>query len=224
MTGERRKFKREGEERRRDALIAAALDLVAEAGPEAATVRAIAMRAGVTAGLIRHYFHSKEDLTRAAYQNLMAHMVSDNFAVLDAAAPTPEARLAAFVAASLRPPVVDERAMGLWAGFISQVRRDPAMRKVHEENYLNYRALLEALIAELPGHTDAAKVRSLAIAGNGLIDGLWLEGCALPGGFGPDELAIIGAQALGAILGVDLVPYLPAALGTLHHSNEMSLS
>ncbi|HRK43503.1 MAG TPA: TetR family transcriptional regulator, partial [Gemmobacter sp.] len=42
MTGERRKFTREGEERRREALIAAALDLVAEGGPGAATVRAIA--------------------------------------------------------------------------------------------------------------------------------------------------------------------------------------
>ena len=68
MTGERRKFRREGEERRRDALIAAALDLVSEGGPEAATVRAIAERAGVTPGLIRHYFRTKEDLTRAAYR------------------------------------------------------------------------------------------------------------------------------------------------------------
>ena len=42
MTGERRKFRREGEERRRDALISAALDLIAEGGPGAATVRAIA--------------------------------------------------------------------------------------------------------------------------------------------------------------------------------------
>jgi len=209
MAGERRKFRREGEERRRDALIAAALDLIAEAGPQAATVRAIAARAGVTSGLIRHYFQRKEDLTRAAYETVMARMTADNFAVLDAAPIGPEARLAAFVAASLRPPVVDGRAMGLWAGFIAEVRRDPAMRMVHERNYLQYRTLLEGLIAELVGRSDRTRLRALAIACNGLIDGLWLEGCALPDGFAADELVTVGAGAIGAILGVDLISHLP---------------
>ncbi len=65
-TADRRPYRREGEEKRRDDLIAAAIDLVAEGGPEAATVRAIAARAGVTPGLILHYFQYKEDRTRAA--------------------------------------------------------------------------------------------------------------------------------------------------------------
>ncbi|HEX9857849.1 MAG TPA: helix-turn-helix domain-containing protein, partial [Paracoccaceae bacterium] len=151
MIGERRKFRREGEERRRDALIAAALELVSEGGPGAATVRAIAARAGVTPGLIRHYFQTKEDLTRAAYRAVMDRMTSDNMAVLEAAPAAPEARLAAFVAASLRPPVVDAGAMGLWAGFIHLVRRDPMMAEVHETTYLRYRDLLQGLIAALPG-------------------------------------------------------------------------
>ncbi len=82
MTGERRKFRREGEETRRDALIAAALALVAEGGAQAATVRAIADRAGVTPGLIRHYFDTKEDLTRAAYASADGRMTDDNASVL----------------------------------------------------------------------------------------------------------------------------------------------
>ena len=106
MTGERRKFTREGEERRREALIAAALDLVAEGGPGAATVRAIAERAGVTPGLIRHYFNSKEDLTREAYRAMMQGMQADNAAVLEGLPPDAAVRLAAFVAAALRPPVM----------------------------------------------------------------------------------------------------------------------
>ena len=71
MTVTRRQYRREGEESRRAALIAATQSLVAEGGPEAATVRAIASRAGVTAGLIRHYFQTKEELIRAAYRALM---------------------------------------------------------------------------------------------------------------------------------------------------------
>lgn len=203
MAEERRKFRREGEERRRDALISAALDLIAEGGPGAATVRAIADRAGVTPGLIRHYFSSKEELTREAYRALMERMNSDNAAVLDRAA-DPRAQLAAFVAAALRPPVMDAARMGLWAGFIHQVRRDADMAAVHAETYLAYRDRLQALIAALPGTGDAARQRALAIACNGVIDGLWLEGSALPGAFAVGELERIGLDAVGAILGQDL--------------------
>ena len=73
----RRPYRREGEEKRRDDLIAAAMTLVAEGGPEAATVRAIAARAGVTPGLIRHYFQSKEELTHAAYRQVMDAMTHE---------------------------------------------------------------------------------------------------------------------------------------------------
>ena len=203
MRGERRKFTREGEERRREALIAAALELIAEGGAATATVRAIAERAGVTPGLIRHYFTSKEDLTREAYRNVMQAMQADNAAVLEGLPPNAAVRLAAFVAAALRPPVMTPRRMGLWAGFIHQVQRDPEMAAVHAETYLGYRSLLEGLIAAL-GPNDPARLRSLAIACNGVIDGLWMEGAALPEDFSGDQLEQIGLRAVGAILGVEL--------------------
>ena len=70
----RRKFRREVEGRRRQDLIEATLDCVAERGLAGATVRAIALRAGVTAGLIRHYFPGKEDLLQAAYATIVGRM------------------------------------------------------------------------------------------------------------------------------------------------------
>lgn len=209
MTTERRKFRREGEERRREALIAAALDLIAEGGPGAATVRAIADRAGVTQGLIRHYFQTKEELTRAAYRHLMDGLSGDNFDGLGAVDADPGARLAAIVVAALRPPVVDGARMALWAGFLHQVRRDPQMAAVHAETYLGYRDRLQALIAALPGQGDPARARRLAIAANAVIDGLWLEGSALPAAFAPGELERIGLEAVGAILGHDLQAHHP---------------
>lgn len=211
MSGERRRFRREGEERRRDQLIAAALEIIAEDGLEAATVRAIAARAGVTQGLIRHYFSSKEELTRAAYHTHMTRMTEANYAFVADAPADPVARLAAFVAASLRPPVTDATAMGLWSAFLQMVRRDPSMASVHVTTYLAYRDRLESLITALPGQTDPHRLRSVAIACNGVIDGLWLEGSAYPEGFGADELARIGVMAVGAILGVDLAAHMPAA-------------
>lgn len=204
MTADRRPYRREAPDKRRDALIAAALELVAEGGPQSATVRAIAERAGVTPGLIRHYFASKEELTREAYRRLMDRMTEDNAEVLNTGATDPLSRLARFVATSLRPPVLDAVAVGLWAGFLHLVRRDPAMREVHAATYLGYRDLLQSLIADLPRVADASRLRADAIACNAVIDGLWLEGSVLPESFDPGELERIGLASVGAILGIDL--------------------
>lgn len=201
---ERRPYRRESEERRRDDLIAAALDLVADGGLQAATVRAIADRAGVTPGLIRHYFSSKEELTRAAYHKLMDRMTTDSAAVLQDAPTDPLARLARFVVASVSPPVVDPVAVGLWAGFVHNVRRDASMREVHRATYMAFRDKLQSLIADLPRPATAQQLRREAIACNGLIDGLWLEGSALPESFETGEIAAIALASVGAILRVNL--------------------
>lgn len=214
MNVERRPYRREAEDKRRQALISATLSLVAEGGARFATVRAIAERAGVTAGLIRHYFQSKDALVAASYRHLMERMTFDSAAVLKAAPRDPQARLAAFVAAALQPPVVDRDAMILWASFMQETKRDPAMLATHSSTYLGFRDLLQGLIAALPQPREEPELRRLAIACNAVIDGLWLEGSTLPEAFAADELVQIGIASVGAILGVNLSGYL-ALMGPL---------
>lgn len=201
----RRHYRREGEESRRAALIAAAQSLVAEGGPEAATVRAIAARAGVTAGLIRHYFQTKEELIGAAFRALMEGMIqigAEAAATVDA---KPEARLAAFIASTLRPPVMEAGSVVHWAGYMHKLRADADLLAVHEVAYLAFRDTLQGLIAALPRKAPPAQHRAEAIAINGLLDGLWVEGSLLPHAFGPLELMTIGLTSAGAILGVNLM-------------------
>ena len=206
MSKERRSFQRQQEETRREALIHAALDLMAKGGPRAATVRAIADHAGITPGLIRHYFNSKEDLTRAAYYALMQRMTQEGQSAADAA-DTPVRALASVISTSLRPPVMDGTRIRLWAGFLHMVHNDPDMREVHEATYLAYRNLLQSLIEKLPGKSDPVTARSLAIACNAVIDGLWLEGGALPASFTDGEIERIGKDAIAAILGIDPIEF-----------------
>jgi TetR/AcrR family transcriptional regulator, transcriptional repressor of bet genes len=203
----RRAYRRESEETRRADLIAATQALVSEGGQEAATVRAIAARAGVTAGLIRHYFQSKDELTRAAYLSLMDGMTAQGSDALEGVGALPEERLAAFVTASLRPPVLDIGAVVLWAAYMHKVRSDLDLRAAHETAYLGYRNTLQALIADLPRTATDAQMRAEAIACNAVIDGLWLEGSLLPHAFGPNEIVTIGLRSVGAIIGVDLLAH-----------------
>ncbi|MBL9046737.1 MAG: TetR family transcriptional regulator C-terminal domain-containing protein [Tabrizicola sp.] len=207
MQPARRAYRREGEESRRAALIAATQSLVAEGGPEAATVRAIADRAGVTAGLIRHYFQSKEELIRAAYRALMDGMIDIGSDAVDSVGAAPEARLAAFIGATLRPPVMQTDSLVLWAGYMHKLRNDPDLLAVHEAAYLAYRDTLESLIAALPRAATPEQLRSEAIAGNALLDGLWIEGSLLPDAFARNELITIALRSIGAILGANLLDH-----------------
>lgn len=202
------KFRRERPEIRREALIAATLELVAESGVRGATVREIAKRANVTQGMIRHLFSSKDDLVAAAYALHMETMTNNTVAQSAPEGKTAREKLVSFINAALMPPVVDPKSVSLWASFLNKVREDAHMRAIHEQTYRAFRDRLEALIhsalKEADITTSENDVRRYAIAANAVIDGLWLEGGALPEAFAVNELPSIGVASVGAIIGLPL--------------------
>lgn len=207
MPDVRKSFTRESPDQRQDALIEATLSLIAKGGAEAATVRNIAKEAGVTLGLIRHYFSSKEDLIGAAYERHMTTMRYASYATADGVL-SGVTGLSTLISVSLAPPVTDPCALALWAGFIQSVQRDSAMQAIHEKTYFQFRDQLQKLIeeafVEVGQPKDAVNLRKLAIACNAVLDGLWLEGSALPNSFETGELPAIGLASVGAILGLEL--------------------
>jgi len=215
VTGNHRKLSREGETAQRDALMAAALPGIAEGGGRAAALRAVARRAGLTPGLIRHCVQSGQDLTRAACGRLVDRMMAANLKGLDTSPVDPAARLAAFVAALLRPPVIDAETHGLWAGFIHRLRIDPQIRLAHEAACLACRDRLRQMGAALPRPVGDATLRApavaIAIACNAVIDGPWLHAPALPAAFAAGEFPRTGQTPVGAIVNPDLLSHLPEA-------------
>ena len=97
----RKPFRREGEDQRRRELVEATLAVIAEHGLDHATVREIALRAGVTPGLIRHYFSGKEELVIAAYRQHAETMRLSSEQAIESAGTDPVARLATFIASTL---------------------------------------------------------------------------------------------------------------------------
>lgn len=210
MSDERRKFTRESAQQRKRTLIEATLELVAEKGVQGATVRGIADRAQVTQGLIRHYFSSKEELITAAFEHHMTQMTELTFAPVADVKGSARDQLRVFVQSSLMPPVVDPRSIALWAGFLNKVQHDAQMKETHAKTYVQFRDRLENLIRaaleETGRETEPARLYQLATACNALIDGLWMEGGALPEAFAPGELSQIGLTSVGAIIGLPLEP------------------
>lgn len=174
-------FRRAPDFDRRSDMIEATLDCIADLGIQGTTVRAVAARAGVSNGLIRHHFTSKDNLIVAAYQRTIEMMTGPALAVRDSADGTPHERLSSFIVASLGGPVADPRMLSLWATFVSQVHRDPDLAREHREGYLAYRRATESLITDVlkaeGRKSSPAERERLGIAFNALIDGLWIEGC-----------------------------------------------
>ncbi|WP_159951929.1 TetR family transcriptional regulator C-terminal domain-containing protein [Rhizobium sp. 18065] len=211
----RRSFHRAGEAERRNDLIAATLDSISEHGLEGATVRDIAARAGVTGGLIRHYFAGKDQMLQAAYREVLASMTETAVAALDEVGTDPHNRLRRFIIANVSPPIADPKALSLWAAFISRVRSDDEFARIHRENYLTFLGILETLIYALLDaqgrRPEPDECRKLAIAINGLIDGLWLESSLASDLFVDQSLQQIAIDAVEALLGGQFLKNTPAS-------------
>lgn len=202
----RRSFQRAGEAERRKDLIAATLDSISDYGLEGATVRDIAARAGVTGGLIRHYFAGKDEMVQAAYREMLSGMTGTAVDAMAEAGDDPRRRLHDFIVANVSPPIADPKALSLWAAFIGRVRSDEELARIHRENYLIFIGILEGLIqAVLTAHQQQKavfnEVRQLAVAINGLIDGLWLENSLASDLFDEGSLSDIALDAVEAMLG-----------------------
>lgn len=190
-------FRRSEPDARRADLIAAAARVLAREGTGGASVRAIAVEAGVSPGLVGHYFAGIDALIAATYAHV-EHTVSEALDdAVAAAGPDPRARLDAFVTASFSPPIASGELLATWTAFWSLVRNRDDIARQHDEQYAAFRARLESLLAEcgLP----APRLRHAAIAITALVDGLWLELCLSPQAFSADEAGTIARSVLDAL-------------------------
>ena len=136
----------------------AALRHFAEQGYERATIRGIARTAGVSPGLLRHHFGSKEDLRRGCDEYVCDQLRRINARLLDDPGDTVLAQRAAkrfqrYIAQALADgsatakPVFDEMvaATELWLARADQARPDPPVvdRRIRA-------ALVTAMAAGIP--------------------------------------------------------------------------
>lgn len=134
-------------------------------------MRVICTEAGVSPGLLRHYFDGIDALIAATYRKT-GELVQTALAAAVAAAPdNPYDRLIAYLTASFVPPIADPELLATWLAFWAQTKADAHIAQLHGEIYRDYRADLEALLTAFqPGDH-----RLTAVALTALVDGLWLE-------------------------------------------------
>jgi len=159
------------EESRRRQLIEVTIDSLAELGFVGTTLAQIASRAGVSPGLVAHYFGDKDGLLDAAFRALVRRLGSQVRARLQVAR-TPRERIQAIIDANLAPTEFEQRIGTAWLAFLGQVLHVDALRRVQSayqrRTLVNLRVSLKKLLP-------ADEAGSLAAMIAAMIDGVWLR-------------------------------------------------
>jgi Transcriptional regulator len=169
---------------RRQSLIEATIRVLARDGAIGASVRTIAIEAGVSPGLVNHHFAGIDALIAATYRMVGQRVSRALDEAVTQAGRDPRARLIAYVTASFDPPIAEHSLLATWVAFWS-LTTNPDIAQIHSELYAAYRGTVEGLLAECG--MAQRNVRLAAIAITGLVDGLWLELCLSPDVFTPEE-------------------------------------
>lgn len=190
-------FTRAEPDARRLSLIAATARVLAREGASGASVRTIAVEAGVSPGLIAHHFEGVDALIAATYAHVGDQVSAALEAAIAAAGDDPRARLHAYVAASFSPPIADRALLATWTALWGLVIAQPAIAALHDAQYAHYRSEIEKLLAACGMATQAR--RRAAIAITALVDGLWLELCLSPAVLDADEARAIAEAQIAAL-------------------------
>jgi len=192
---------------RREAVAEAVWALVERGGVDALTVREVARQAGVSTGLLAHYFSSKDELLTFA-MNLAFDRVAQRMLTASQQRPA----LAALRAICLENmPLDDTRRTEYhaWLFFWSRAASRPALSADHARRYGLWRAAIKFLVEQgkddgsIRAECDASQEAELLTA---FIDGIGLQAVFEPDRLDPAHLSAL----LDAYLGRLARPQIPS--------------
>jgi AcrR family transcriptional regulator len=126
----------------------AVLAIAAREGLDAATVRDVAAEAGVSAGMVQHYFHTRDGMLRFACEFMVERTrrrVDARIAALPDPA-DPRGILTAIFREML--PLDDERRNGIrvWMAFLARAVVEPGLEAFMRETHVGTHAAIVALL------------------------------------------------------------------------------
>ncbi len=179
-----------GEERRR-LLMEATISSLAANGVDRTTVRAICAMAGVSRGLLTHYYPNKELLLADALRHLLGLFTCDDRLAPASASEGPTARLIRLAATLFLPQYCNPRIRDALLALWHETRFNPAVREANRQLYLDYWDFVDDLFQQAAREQDVViDSRRAAIGLFALADGLWLELTLEIEGLTPEDAAM----------------------------------
>jgi TetR/AcrR family transcriptional repressor of bet genes len=156
---------------RRGQLIGATIATIGDLGFADASVIKIAERAGVSPGIVHHYFSDKNALLEAAMRDLLSQLSRSVVDHLERAT-TAIDRIDAVIEGNFTSDQFHMTTVAAWLAFWSQAMHNPALKRLRTINASRLRSNLRN---ELRSLVSPAFVEDATFNLAALIDGLWLN-------------------------------------------------
>ena len=185
---------RQSPEVRRQDMLAVTINCLARLGPRGTTGREICRQAGVSHGLLRHYFNNPENLLLETYQELCDQVITRFEEEAALPADNPWQTIDRLFAALFSDQWANSDILGAWIAFWTLVRSNEEFAKVSEDHNRKLRTLLANAVSLLPrGQMAPDDVATLLSA---VMDGLWLDVCLSPTRLPRDRAITLGQMTL----------------------------
>lgn len=183
---------------RRQQLIKATMEAIDEVGLAEATVIQIARRAGVSAGIISHYFGGKNGLLEATMRQILTDLNSAVAARRKALEEnTPRAHIGAIIEGNFDRTQVTGPAAKTWLAFWASSMHKPVLQRLQ---YVNDRRLYANLCHQFQRVMPRRDAKNAAHGLAAMIDGLWLRGALAPEGLDAAEARYLAHTYLDQLL------------------------
>ncbi|CZF86605.1 transcriptional regulator BetI [Grimontia marina] len=168
---------------RRPQLVAATIAVIDEVGLAGASVSLISRKAGVSAGIINHYFGGKDGLLEETMRSVLRELSNGVQIRLNITSPDDAyGRILAIVEGNFDPNQVNSKVTKTWLAFWSHAMHQPALFRLQR---VNEKRLLSHLRIELKKLMPTERADFVAHGIAALIDGIWLRGALAPEGIDP---------------------------------------
>ncbi|MEP3889482.1 MAG: transcriptional regulator BetI [Hellea sp.] len=157
---------------RRAQLTQATFDCIHKFGFSGTTIARISKQAGVSTGIISHYFGGKSGLLDATMRQLLRHLGS-NLASGSSTSTDPKDRIVDIINSNFAEEQVTPEAVTVWLAFWGQALHDPMLKRLQNVNLRRLQSNLRFWLKQLFPKEQAYRVAEGLAA---LIDGLWLRG------------------------------------------------
>lgn len=156
---------------RRQQLIDATIESVADVGLQATTINSISKKAGLSSGIISHYFGGKHALIEATVRYLLSNL---KYVLIErlTLTTTPEQRLMLIIEANFARLQQQHDTTKTWLSFWAQSMHDDDLHRLQNVNSRRLFSNLASSFKQLMNDEDARLAAELCAA---MIDGLWLR-------------------------------------------------
>lgn len=171
----RARTKRQPPLERRQDLLAVTVSCLARLGPKGTTGREICRQAGVSHGLLRHYFRNPDNLLLETYEQLCDQLIAHLEAEISPLQDDPWTALRHFFVASFSKDWAGPDIIGAWMVFWQLVRSREDFAAVSASFNSRQRALMEQIVRRLPQREGMPPLADAIAILSAVQDGLWIE-------------------------------------------------